>query len=59
MVLLGACGGGKEAPPAQASRPAVPDAVEDARPVIVAFGDSLSAGYGLEPGKSFMMMYSV
>src|ERR1700744_5651163 len=25
----------------------------DTRPVIVAFGDSLSAGYGAEPGKSF------
>jgi acyl-CoA thioesterase I len=25
----------------------------DTRPVIIAFGDSLSAGYGAEPGKSF------
>ena len=25
----------------------------DTRPVIAAFGDSLSAGYGVEPGKSF------
>src|ERR1700684_1814306 len=25
----------------------------DTRPVIVAFGDSLSAGFGAEPGKSF------
>jgi acyl-CoA thioesterase-1 len=28
-------------------------AVTDDRPVIVAFGDSLSAGFGAEPGKSF------
>src|SRR5580692_7299315 len=27
--------------------------VEDTRPVIAAFGDSLSAGFGVEPGKSF------
>src|SRR5579871_3441583 len=27
--------------------------VEDGRPVIAAFGDSLSAGFGAEPGKSF------
>ena len=53
VALLGACGRGKDAPPVQASRPAAPVAVEDLRPVIVAFGDSLSAGYGLEPGKSF------
>ena len=53
VALLGACGGGKEAPSVQAARPAVPAAVEDLRPVIAAFGDSLSAGYGLDPGKSF------
>ncbi|MBL8175616.1 MAG: arylesterase [Bryobacterales bacterium] len=34
-------------PAAQQSAPA------DTRPVIVAFGDSLSAGYGLEPGLSY------
>jgi len=28
-------------------------ATRDTRPVIVAFGDSLSAGYGADPGKSF------
>jgi acyl-CoA thioesterase I len=32
---------------------APPSTHEDTRPVIVAFGDSLSAGYGAEPGKSF------
>jgi acyl-CoA thioesterase I len=30
-----------------------PSPPSDTRPVIVAFGDSLSAGYGAEPGKSF------
>ena len=35
--------------PARAPRPQLPDT----RPVIAAFGDSLSAGFGVEPGKSF------
>jgi acyl-CoA thioesterase-1 len=30
-----------------------PIQAEDTRPVIAAFGDSLSAGFGVEPGKSF------
>src|ERR1700733_5087943 len=30
-----------------------PTHVEDTRPVIAAFGDSLSAGFGVEPGKSY------
>jgi acyl-CoA thioesterase I len=30
-----------------------PIQTEDTRPVIAAFGDSLSAGFGVEPGKSF------
>jgi acyl-CoA thioesterase-1 len=28
-------------------------AINDTRPIIAAFGDSLSAGFGVEPGKSF------
>jgi acyl-CoA thioesterase I len=32
---------------------AAPSTPGDTRPVIVAFGDSLSAGFGAEPGKSF------
>src|ERR1700677_558412 len=32
---------------------APPPTPSDTRPVIVAFGDSLSAGYGADPGKSF------
>ncbi|WP_321474398.1 arylesterase [uncultured Paludibaculum sp.] len=38
-------------PPAEV--PAPPAQPADARPVIVAFGDSLTAGYGLEPGLSY------
>ncbi len=53
-VFLSACGGGKAPPPVQTAEGPKPAAVvEDTRPVVVAFGDSLSAGYGLEPGKSF------
>lgn len=35
------------------ARPAVPVVAPDTRPVIVAFGDSLTAGYGVPPGKSY------
>ena len=62
MVALTACGGESQFEPAAArERPASQDAapvknpqlVRDGRPVIVAFGDSLSAGFGVAPGKSF------
>ena len=44
-----------QAPPpaAPAPPPATPPAPPDARPVIVCFGDSLTAGFGLDPGQSF------
>ena len=38
--------------PAAEKQPAGPSA-SDKRPIIAAFGDSLSAGFGAEPGKSF------
>jgi acyl-CoA thioesterase I len=38
---------------AQLGDAAPPSPPIDTRPVIVAFGDSLSAGFGAEPGKSF------
>src|SRR4051794_34458066 len=60
MLLVGVavsflgCGKAPEAPaPAAASQKPAPPVVADTRPVIVCFGDSLSAGYGVEPGKSF------
>jgi acyl-CoA thioesterase-1 len=37
----------------QSARAGVPSTPVDTRPVIVAFGDSLSAGFGADPGKSF------
>lgn len=55
-VAFSACGD-KNKPaaqtPNQARTSAQPAPVADERPVIVAFGDSLSAGFGVEPGKSF------
>ena len=37
----------------EASQPAVPQQAPDTRPVIVAFGDSLTAGYGTDTGNSY------
>ncbi len=60
--LLGMAGCGGHEEPAPAARESSPPPVEqapptaakpDGRPVIVAFGDSLTAGYGVEPGKSY------
>jgi acyl-CoA thioesterase-1 len=54
-LCLAACGGREEAPRAAPASPATqaPAPAADARPVIVAFGDSLSAGFGVDPGASF------
>src|SRR5215472_8333610 len=56
-VALIACGSREQSKPqeqTQVAQPA-PQALQkpDTRPVIAAFGDSLSAGFGVEPGKSF------
>ncbi len=54
LTLLG-CGAPKQGAPVEAPKPAVvktPEAV-DARPVVLAFGDSLTAGFGVEPGLSY------
>jgi acyl-CoA thioesterase-1 len=40
-------------PVAQTTPAPRPSLKEDTRPVIAAFGDSLSAGFGVEPGKSY------
>lgn len=52
---LTACGGPAKEEARQAEPAAAPveKKVADTRPVIVAFGDSLTAGYGLEPGLSY------
>ncbi|MCU1324882.1 MAG: lipolytic enzyme family [Bryobacterales bacterium] len=55
MCVVG-CGSRNEAPQADAARletPAAGLATADSRPVIACFGDSLSAGFGLEGGKSY------
>ena len=55
-VLLAGCGrevsrGPEKEPEHDSPAPATP--APDNRPVIVAFGDSLSAGFGADPGKSY------
>lgn len=53
----GTLGCGKSEAPAPAAptaaKPATEAPVEDTRPAIAAFGDSISAGFGVEPGKSY------
>ncbi|MGC9950012.1 MAG: arylesterase [Bryobacteraceae bacterium] len=60
LLVLGACGGTPNPTPEpapdtarEAALPARPAPAIDNRPVIVAFGDSLTAGFGADPGKSF------
>jgi acyl-CoA thioesterase-1 len=54
MLFAAACGTKTDAPPPPAPEPIpIPAPVADNRPVIVAFGDSLSAGYGAEAGASY------
>jgi len=54
LTLCG-CGGTSqtEEPKSDAAPTPTTPAPADTRPVIVAFGDSLTAGYGVEPGKSY------
>ncbi len=61
LTCLAIAGCSREQPPAREpgpakareSRPAASTKVSDNRPVIVAFGDSLSAGFGTDPGQSY------
>jgi acyl-CoA thioesterase I len=57
LLVLGACGNAPKPTPApeqDAVREAAPPApASDSRPVIVAFGDSLTAGFGADSGKSY------
>ena len=53
LLLASGC---KKSPEPAAERPQAapaPAPIADSRPVIVAFGDSLSAGYGADPDKSY------
>jgi acyl-CoA thioesterase-1 len=43
----------REAPPEHESPPPAVAQKSDPRPAVVAFGDSLSAGFGADPGKSY------
>ncbi len=54
-LTLCACGERKPEPTTPQNAPSEPiaESKPDPRPVIVAFGDSLTAGYGVEPGKSY------
>jgi acyl-CoA thioesterase-1 len=42
-----------ESPASQPNPPANPHPIPDQRPLIVCFGDSLTAGYGADPGQSY------
>lgn len=52
---MAGCGGPKPeaAPPISEGRAVRPATTIDTRPAIVAFGDSLTAGFGAEPGSSY------
>jgi acyl-CoA thioesterase-1 len=55
FLLLTGCGD-RSSPPSEPERTSEPPAAAqppDNRPVIVAFGDSLTAGFGADPGKSY------
>jgi acyl-CoA thioesterase-1 len=54
-ITQSGCGSSKsDAPAAKVEEtPAKPTPAADTRPVIVAFGDSLTAGFGAEPGNSY------
>jgi acyl-CoA thioesterase-1 len=59
VILLASCGSRENREQAAAQQKKVPAQTQaspqqpDTRPVIAAFGDSLSAGFGVEPGKSY------
>ena len=53
MALAVCACSNKPAPPPPAEQAAPPPPQPDLRPVIVAFGDSLTAGYGVETGEAW------
>lgn len=52
-MFAASCGSKNEPPATPTPAPPPQAAAPDNRPVVVAFGDSLTAGYGVEPGKSY------
>ena len=53
LPLAMLCGCGNPAPPPPAAMPETTRAPEDRRPVIAAFGDSLTEGFGVDPSHSY------
>ena len=59
LILAGAfvglvgCKTDKPAPEATTATAPVPEVARDTRPLLVCFGDSLTAGYGADPGSSY------
>lgn len=55
VLLLAGCGRPEPQPEPRSAppKPAARQQAPDTRPVILAFGDSLTAGYGVEPGESY------
>src|SRR5690348_8815695 len=55
LLLLTGCSDHSSAPPepARTTEPQPAAQPPDNRPLIVAFGDSLTAGFGADPGKSY------
>jgi acyl-CoA thioesterase-1 len=52
-AVLAGCAGAPESRHDAPAEPAPSAAAPDNRPAIVAFGDSLTAGFGLDPGKGY------
>jgi acyl-CoA thioesterase-1 len=57
-IALAGCGGGKqssarETPPTLPAPAPVSKTEADSRPIVAAFGDSISAGFGLDAGQSY------
>ena len=53
LLMLAACGSQPKAAEKTAPQAPAPAAPVDTRPVIVAFGDSLSAGFGVDSSRSY------
>lgn len=52
-LLVGCASKAPEAPPPKIETAKVPEPPPDPRPVLVCFGDSITAGFGLEAGKTY------